>query len=108
MTLYIGNVPFDCTEGQIYDLLSPFGNIFDLNYPKDRVTGAQRGFAFVTLPDKATALAAIQSLNGTELRGRSIKVTEAKGPERPKTTEIPHGFRRQGENPFGGFGQRRR
>lgn len=108
MTIYIGNIPFDCTEAQLFDLLTPFGTVFDLNYPTDRVTGAQRGFAFVTLPDRETAEEAIQALDGALLGGRNLRASEAKAPERPASKGLPVGFRKQGENPFGGPARRRR
>lgn len=106
MTIYIGNVPFNCTELQLFDLFAPFGTVFDLNYPTDRVTGAQRGFAFASLDDQG-ARDAIKSLDGTSIGGRDLKVTQAKAPDRPDTG-IPVGFRRMGENPFGGQGRGRR
>lgn len=102
MTIYIGNVSYDASEAQLFELLSKHGTIFDLNYPTDRVTGSQRGFAFATLPDRAVAQKAIASLDGTEFCGRTLRVSEAKEPERPESKELPVGFRRQGENPFGG------
>ena len=108
MNIYIGNVPFDCTEAQLFDLLSPFGKVFDLNYPTDRITGAQRGFAFVTLPDRASAEEAIRTLDGALLGGRNLRVSEAKAPDRPAPKGLPFGFRKQGENPFGGPAHRRR
>ena len=108
MTIYIGNVPFDCTEAYLFELLTPFGAVFDLNYPIDRITGSQRGFAFVTLPDRETAEKVIQSLDGFLLGGRPLRVSEAKAPDRPASKGLPVGFRKQGENPFGGPPHRRR
>ena len=108
MTIYIGNVPFDCTEAQLFDLLAPFGAVFDLNYPTDRVTGAQRGFAFATLPNRETGEKAIGTLDGALLGGRTLRVSEAKAPVRTKSSGPPVGFRKQGENPFGGPPRRRR
>ena len=102
MTIYIGNVPFDCTEAQLFDLLTPFGEVFDLNYPIDRTTGTQRGFAFATLPDRETTEKAIAALDGSMFQGRNLRVSEAKAPERPPSKGLPVGFRKQGENPFGG------
>ena len=107
MTIYIGNVPFDCTEAQLFELLAPFGKVFDLNYPTDRETGAQRGFAFATIPDRETAERAISALDGTEIGGRALRVSEAKAPDRPAPKGLPVGFRKQGENPFGGPPRRR-
>jgi RNA recognition motif-containing protein len=57
----------------------------------DRMTGKSRGFAFVTMNDKAEAEAAISALNGKELNGRTLSVSEARPrEERPR----PHGAKR--------------
>jgi RNA recognition motif-containing protein len=51
----------------------------------DRMTGKSRGFAFVTMNEKAEAEAAISALNGKELNGRTLSVSEARPrEERPR------------------------
>jgi cold-inducible RNA-binding protein len=51
----------------------------------DRLTGKSRGFAFVTMNDKAQAEAAITATNGKELNGRTLTVSEARPrDERPR------------------------
>jgi RNA recognition motif-containing protein len=61
----------------------------------DRMTGKSRGFAFVTMNEKAEAEAAISALNGKELNGRTLSVSEARPrEERPR----PYGAKR----PFAG------
>ncbi len=107
MNIYLGNIPLTSTEGQIFKFLEGFGTICDINYPKDSVTGKQRGFAFFTIADKEEATAAIEKIDGSEFQGRNLRASEAKGPDRAKTNEIPTGFRRPGEMPqFGGRGRR--
>lgn len=73
MTIYIGNLPLDCTEAQLFELISPIGAVSELNYPTDCVTGAQRGYAFITLPDRQGEKA-IRTLNGALLGGRTLRV----------------------------------
>ena len=58
-----------------------YGDIEDLALIMDRETGRPRGFAFVTMSDGGEAQAAIESLNGTEVDGRTLVVNEA----RPKS-----------------------
>lgn len=101
MIIYLGNISYDTTEAQLYDLLTPFGTIFDLNYPIDRETRKQRGFAFVTIPDPETAAEAVKSLDGAELGGRTLRASEAKEPDTGPPV-VSAGFRKAGENPFGG------
>jgi len=74
--LYVGNIPFDTTEGEVLNMFEEFGTVSDCFFPTDRETGNFRGFAFVTMP-AAEAEAASQQLNGHELNGRSIRVNEA-------------------------------
>jgi RNA recognition motif-containing protein len=107
MTIYLGNIPYQTSEAAVYELLTEFGQVFDLNYPVDGVTGNYRGFAFVTIADPELAAAAIQKLNGREIGGRPLKATVAKPQNVPPSKGIPVGFRRMGENPFQGGGRRR-
>ena len=77
MKLFIGNLSYDTTEGELLDVLSEFAPILDFHRPLDRETGRPRGFAFVTLSDREKGDAAIAKLNGTDLSGRKLHVNEA-------------------------------
>jgi RNA recognition motif-containing protein len=97
MNIYIGNLSFDTTEDEIQQAFSAFGQVATVNIIKDKFSGESRGFGFVEMPTKAEADAAIAGLNGTEMKGRTVTVNEA----RPKTEGRPGGGR-------GGFGGARR
>ena len=43
----------------------------------DRETGRSKGFGFVEMPDDENAQQAITALNGTDVKGRSIAVSQA-------------------------------
>src|SRR5690349_3005457 len=81
MKLYVGNLPFTTTEGELSVLFSEVGNIQSIRLMTDRETGQSRGFAFVELADRSEGEAAITKLNGYEMNGRAIKVNEAKPQE---------------------------
>ncbi|MGD0078214.1 MAG: RNA-binding protein [Sedimentisphaerales bacterium] len=98
MNIYIGNLSFDTTEDELQQACSAFGQVTTVNLIKDKFSGESRGFGFVEMPTKAEADAAIAGLNGTELKGRTITVNEA----RPRTEGRPGGGGR------GGFGGGRR
>ena len=100
MTIYLGNISYDSTEAEIHELVTGFGQIFDINYPKDRVTGKQRGFAFVTLNDREDGENAIKSLDGSQFGGRILRAREAEAPDRPPKA-TPLGFRKHGQDLFG-------
>ena len=85
MKLYVGNLSFESTENDLQDLFEQHGAVNEVNLMMDRMTGKSRGFAFVTMNEKAEAEAAISALNGKELNGRTLSVSEARPrEERPR------------------------
>ena len=100
MNIYIGNLSFDTTEDQLRQAFEGFGQVESVNIIKDKFSGESRGFGFVEMPSKDEAQAAIAGLNGTDLKGRTITVNEA----RPRT-ESRGGGRgsRGGRGGGGGF-----
>ena len=80
--LFVGHLPFDTTSSELNDLFAAKGTVVSATIVNDRDTGASRGFGFVEMSDEKEALAAIRSLNGYELNGRSLTVTEARAKER--------------------------
>jgi RNA recognition motif-containing protein len=92
MKLYVGNLSFDTTENDLQDLFTQHGPVSEVSLMMDRMTGKSRGFAFITMNDKATAEAAMNALNGKEIGGRTLTVNEARArEERPR----PFGADRQ-------------
>jgi RNA recognition motif-containing protein len=75
--LYVGNLPYDTTEGDLRDLFSPHGEVLSVSVVEDRETGRSRGFAFVEM-ETASADAAMSALSGTMLGDRSLTINEAK------------------------------
>jgi len=60
------------------DIPNAFGELESVNIIKDKYSGQSKGFGFVEMPDNAEADKAIKALNGSELKGRAIKVNQAK------------------------------
>ncbi|MDG4552340.1 MAG: RNA-binding protein [Candidatus Contendobacter sp.] len=79
-TVCIGNLPSDATEQEVTDLFAAYGRVHGLRLTRDVFSGLCRGFGFVKM-EGHEARAAIGGLNGLELRGRRLKVSE----ERPPT-----------------------
>ena len=77
MKLFIGNLSYETTEGELLDMLADFQPILDFHRPLDRETGRPRGFAFVTLENREKGEAAVIKLNGTDIGGRKLHVNEA-------------------------------
>lgn len=76
--LYVGNLSFDTTSQDLETMFADSGTVTSTNIIEDRETGRSRGFAFVEMSSDAEAQAAIASLDGKEVDGRSLKVNEAK------------------------------
>jgi RNA recognition motif-containing protein len=84
MNIYVGNLPFEATDEDLQQLFGTHGEVSTANVIKDRFSGESRGFGFVEMPARKDAEAAIAALNGTDFKGRTITVNEAK-PKAPKT-----------------------
>ncbi|MFC1504416.1 RNA recognition motif domain-containing protein [Spirochaetota bacterium] len=78
MKLYVGNMSFDITEDDLRGIFSEFGEVASVNIISDRETGRPKGFGFIEMPNQAEAEKAIQDLNEKEIKGRNIKVNEAR------------------------------
>jgi cold-inducible RNA-binding protein len=76
--LFVGNLPSDVTENDLQDLFAQHGPVSDVHLVTDRETGRPRGFAFITMSAQDGASAAIQALDGKNVNGQSIHVSEAR------------------------------
>ncbi len=77
--LYVGNLPFSCSDDQLRALFESTGvQVTDLHMVTDRETGRPRGFAFVEVANAAQANDAISALNGKNHEGRTLTVNEAR------------------------------
>ena len=96
MKLYVGNLPYEATEGDLEKLFSEAAVAVDsVTLVRDRFSGQARGFGFVEINDDEQAEAAIQSCNGKEMMGRPLVVNEA----RPKVPRFGGG---EGGGDYGG------
>ena len=76
MEIFIGNIPYDTTADELEGLLAHHGRVDRVHLPVD-AAGRPRGFGFATMPVPAHAAAAIAALDGSRLKGRSLRVNEA-------------------------------
>jgi cold-inducible RNA-binding protein len=84
--LFVGNLSFNTTEGDVLDLFKQAGNVTSCELIVDKFTSKSRGFAFVTMGTQEEANAAVAQFNGKELDGRALTVNEARPREdRPRT-----------------------
>jgi len=100
MNIYVGNLSNATTEDELRAAFEAFGQVTSASIIKDKFSGESRGFGFVEMPSKEEAQAALDKMNGQDLGGRSIRVSEA----RPRTERRPGGGGGGGRGRFGGGG----
>jgi len=83
MNIYAGNLPYSITEDELREIFAKYGEVENANVIADRFSGRSKGFGFVVMPNDSQAEAAIEALNETQLKGRTLRVNRAKPrPER--------------------------
>ena len=93
--LYVGNLPFSATEDSLKDAFFQFGTVESVIIIMDNDTGQSKGFGFLELATQQEAASAIAKMNGVEMDGRTLKVSEAK----PKVVRDSG----PGQSPMGGY-----
>jgi len=78
MNIYVGNLDHSVTEDDLKDAFSEFGDVSSVNIITDRSSGQSKGFGFVEMPNDSEADKAMNALNGSQLKDREIKVSQAK------------------------------
>jgi len=87
--LFVGSLPWGVDDQALEDLFKEFGAVASAKVIMDRDSGRSKGFGFVEFEDDAAAKAAIDKLNGSDLQGRTIVVSEARPLEpRPPRREF--------------------
>ncbi|KAG8805118.1 hypothetical protein FRC17_005717 [Serendipita sp. 399] len=72
--IFVGGLNFELTEGDVITVFSQYGEIVDIDMPRDKATGKRRGFAFLMYEDQRSTVLAVDNLNGAELLGRTLRV----------------------------------
>ncbi len=113
MNIYVGNLSYEVTGEDLRQAFEAYGQVSSASVVKDKYSGQARGFGFVEMPEKAEAQAAIQNLNGKDLRGQQMNVNEARPRAdhgkggRPGGQGRGRGFGGGGGGGFGGGGRGR-
>ncbi len=79
--LYVGNLPYTVQEDELSTMFSEFGNVESVVIISDRASGRSKGFGFVEYDDGESANSAVEGLNGKEIAGRKMIVSEARPQE---------------------------
>ena len=86
-SIFVGNLSASVTEAILDSLFEAYGTVERVSIVTDRDTGQAKGFGFVDMSDDGEADKAIAALNGKDVEGRTLTVTEA----RPKTDRASGG-----------------
>ena len=97
--IYVGGLPYNTSDQDLQDLFAKSGTVTSVSVITDRYSGESKGFGFVEMSTDVEADAAIKSLNGTSLGGRTLNVNEAKPRE-----ERSGGGGGYGGGGYGGYG----
>jgi RNA recognition motif-containing protein len=78
MNIYVGNLAYGVTQDELRDTFAAYGQVETANLITDKFTGESKGFGFVEMPNNSEADAAIKALNEQPLKGRPLRVNQAK------------------------------
>jgi len=78
MNIYVGNLPYSVTEDDLKNVFGEFGEVSSASIITDKYSGRSKGFGFIEMPNDTEASEAINSLNESDLKGRNMRVNEAK------------------------------
>ncbi len=101
MRIYAGSLSQEINEEDLKQAFAEFGQVESVKIIFDNYSGRSKGFGFIDMPDEDEAKAAIEGLNGKEIKETTINVSEA----RPRAERRGHkgGGRGSGDN-RGGYG----
>jgi len=71
------------TEGDVITIFSQYGEIMDINMPRDKETGKPKGFAFLMYEDQRSTVLAVDNLNGAKVLERTLRVDHVKNYKQP-------------------------
>jgi RNA recognition motif-containing protein len=79
--LYVGNLSFDATESDLFELFKGVGQVRNAEVVCHKYTQRSKGFAFVQMSTIDEARRAVAELHDKEFLGRKLVVSGAKTPD---------------------------
>lgn len=77
MNMYVGNLAFNVTEEELKELFTEFGEVSSVKIITDHYSQQSKGFGFLEMPNNSEADKAIKTLNGSDFKGKNIKISQA-------------------------------
>lgn len=78
MNIYVGNLSYNLSEDELKEVFAEYGEVSNVTIIKDKYSGQSKGFGFIEMPTQAEAEEAIKNLDGNNVKGRNIKVNQAR------------------------------
>lgn len=82
MKLYVGNLDWGIDDEKLAQVFASYGDVQEAIVIKDRMTNRSKGFGFVTFTDEEAGKAALADMDGKEVEGRPLRVSEARPMEK--------------------------
>jgi RNA recognition motif-containing protein len=89
--LFVGGLSWDTTDKTLTDFFAKVGSVQSASVIMDRYSGKSKGFGFVEMSTEEEAAKAVEQLNGQELDGRKVAVSEAR-PQQPRSNNYSGGY----------------
>ncbi len=89
MRIYIGNLNYRLRTEELKAAFEPYGEVVGAKIVRDKETNRSKGFGFIEMTNDADGIKAIEALNGTDLSGRNMIVSEAKPRENDGNSSTP-------------------
>lgn len=99
MKLFIGNLSYAVTDEELRAAFEPYGEVVSAAVIKDKFTGRSRGFGFVEMGTREQGTEAIAQLDGKDLKGKALRVSESQPRPQGDRPSRPNGG---GRGDFGG------
>ena len=104
MNIFVGNLSYTSTDEDLRAIFEAYGEVSSAKIINTRETGRSRGFGFVEMPNDSEGRAAVAALNGRDLEGRQLRVSEAQGRTERDRAPRSGGFRSERFRIDGGGG----
>ena len=78
MNIYVGNLHFNVSEDELRKAFEEYGEVASVKIISDKFSGRSKGFGFIEMPNETEGQKAIEALDGKEVKGRNLKVNQAR------------------------------
>jgi len=89
MNIYVGNLHYEINEEFLKSVFEEYGSVDSAKIIIDKYSGKSKGFGFIEMPIETEGLKAVEELNGKEVKGRNLKVNQAREKSETNFKKVP-------------------